>query len=783
MSIYVASLKIREGDFSKGFPVTLIIGREGLPPELEINAELPPAPDIPQKYNLWQTSYLALGLSNRLEAKKVFISNYSYADNCDRASEQLLISFNNWLNADTFRPLREKFLAKLNPVDEVRILIQTENIQLQCLPWHLANWFELYTKAEIAISSSNYEKETTSGKSLSNQVRILAVIGHSQGIDTERDRHLLEQLPSSSITLLVEPNRQEITEQLWHPQGWDILFFAGHSSSDRIKKTGCIFLNQQDSLTTNELKYALKKAVETGLKIAIFNSCDGLGLARELADLKIPQILVMREPIADRVAQEFLKYFLKTYAKGDSLYLAVKEARAKLQGLEDKYPCASWLPVIVQNPGEIPPSWHQLTESKSPTSAIVSSSKLKLSLVLGISAIATVAVIGLRSLGILQGWELKAFDYLSQTLTAEYSDRRILIIGADDRDIGSSKYGFPLPDSVLAELIKKLQQYQPAVIGIDIFRDHQVPGQTAQSIPGQVTKKKLELTEYWQQPNVVAICLGDNLDNSVAPPQASPPEQVGFVNVYDDNQVAHSADDRVRRYLLSRSANPLTKTSYCNTNYSFAWQLVYRYFQYKNIPVTTSGNNWQFGSQIITRLVNGSGGYQKLDDRGNQLLISYRRTSQLAQQVTIRDILEERETFDPSWIKDRIVIVGVTGKSVPDLHDTVIGKIRGLHIHAHVISQLISAVEDNRPLIWWLPVWSDWLWIGFWSVTGGLVMGIGRKNLHLSVGIGSCVIILSGVCWLVLTQGGWLALIPGLLAIAFTAAGIKVYNLVRQDIS
>ena len=117
-------------------------------------------------------------------------------------------------------------------------------------------------------------------------------------------------------------------------------------------------------MTIKELKYALKKAVTKGLKIAIFNSCDGLGLAGELSDLKIPQILVMREPVPDKVAQEFLKYFLTAYARGESLYLAVREARAKLQGLEDKYPCASWLPLIVQNPGEIPPTWQQFNYSK-----------------------------------------------------------------------------------------------------------------------------------------------------------------------------------------------------------------------------------------------------------------------------------------------------------------------------------------------------------------------------------------------------------------------------------
>ena len=769
--MYIATLKIREGDFERGFLVTLLINKEGFPPELEINAELPAAPHIVQLYNLWQASYLGLNISKRLEAKKAFVSNYSYTEDCDRVSLQLLSSFDEWLNDDSFRPLKDKFLAKLNYDYEIRILIQTENIQLRCLPWHLVNWLEPYTKAEIAISSTNYEKETASVTTSRTKVRVLAIIGNSKGIDTEKDRHLLEQLPHSAITLLVEPTRQEVTEQLWHPEGWDILFFAGHSNSNHNKKTGCIYLNQQDSLTVKELKYALKKAVEKGLKIAIFNSCDGLGLAHELTDLKIPQILAMREPVPDKVAQEFLKYFLTAYARGESFYLAVKEARAKLQGLENIYPCASWLPLIVQNPGEIPPTWQQLiTVNKAAKN--INASKLKLSVALASSAIATVAVIALRTLGFLQIWELQAFDYLSQKLPAEQSDRRILLIGADERDIGSDKYGFPLPDAVLAQLIAKLEKHQPAVTGVDIFRD-KVVSATAEA-------NNAPLTPYWQQPNIVAICLGDNLENSVSPPPDVSATQVGFVNIYDDSQVTKGADDTVRRYLLSRSPNPIANTSYCNTNYSFAWQLAYRYLQSKDIPVTTHNNNWQFGSQIINRLTNRSGGYQSLDDRGNQLLISYRRTPQIAQQVTVRDVLDSSGNFDPEWIKNRIVIIGVTAKSVPDVHDTTVGKIRGLHLHSHVVSQLISYVEDDRPLIWWLSIGADWLWIGFWSAASGLIMWQGRNYIYQSIGIGSCIIVLSGICWLVMIYGGWLAWIPGIVAIALTAGGIQVYQLLQS---
>ncbi|MUG92439.1 hypothetical protein F7734_08200 [Scytonema sp. UIC 10036] len=54
---------------------------------------------------------------------------------------------------------------------------------------------------------------------------------------------------------LIEPQRQDINEQLWS-QNWDILFFADRSQTE--KDSGQIYINQTDSLTIEELKYALR---------------------------------------------------------------------------------------------------------------------------------------------------------------------------------------------------------------------------------------------------------------------------------------------------------------------------------------------------------------------------------------------------------------------------------------------------------------------------------------------------------------------------------------------
>jgi hypothetical protein len=217
---------------------------------------------------------------------------------------------------------------------------------------------EPYKKAEIALSSPSYDR-TFKTAVTRNRIRILSILGGDKGIDIDKDRQLLAKIDAET-TFLVKRNRQELNEQLWSEQGWDILCFSGHSSSEMDSSTGYIDINDTDKLSIPDLKNALSTAIERGLQIAIFNSCDGLGLANQLAQLHIPQIIVFREPVPDVVAQEFLKNFLTAFASGKSFYLAVREARERLQSLENHFPCASWLPVICQNPAEVPPTWRSL---------------------------------------------------------------------------------------------------------------------------------------------------------------------------------------------------------------------------------------------------------------------------------------------------------------------------------------------------------------------------------------------------------------------------------------
>ncbi|MBP0020060.1 MAG: CHAT domain-containing protein [Cyanobacteria bacterium SBLK] len=349
------SLEIKDEDY-----ITLALSR----------GKLPAAINLVDSYKSWQDSYRRLkysqflrSLSDRVNHKNSKNSTKILTSKINKNGEKLAQNLNNWLNSSLFRPIYNKLLEQLVKSDNVRIVIQTDNHQIRQLPWHCWDFWDGFTKVEIALSLSTYEKiqqEITA----QNKIRILAILGNGDRINTQKDREFLKNLPDTEIAFLVEPDRPTLTDYLWDERGWNIIFFAGHSSSNSQGDRGKIYLNRTESYSLKAFRFALKKAIERGTHLAIFNSCDGLGLAKELADLQIPQIIVMREPVPDLIAHEFLKQFLLAYSSGKPLYLAVREARERLQGWEDSCPCAMWLPVLCQHPSEITLNWQDFLPKK-----------------------------------------------------------------------------------------------------------------------------------------------------------------------------------------------------------------------------------------------------------------------------------------------------------------------------------------------------------------------------------------------------------------------------------
>ena len=352
---------IEEGSFEEGFKVTVQVweiiqprfSRLGIPQHrfhYQIDGWLPPAPQVYYDYKTWQDVYRRLGTIQRITIPPAQITNVSSVQECETAADALKTSLNDWLNRSSVRTIERQLPRALDEAQPVRFIFKTRNPLLRRLPWHLWSFIEeCHPQAEITLS---VDTKPCAGK-LTSPVRILGILGSKR--ENERanfaaDLTLLERLPGAEVERLENTEIQALYDRLHSHKCWDILFFAGHSFSHAEDHSGAIVFGQAD-LSLQKLHQALKEAVRKGLKLAIFNSCDGLGLANELADLKIPYIIVMREPIPDVVAHRFARYFLEAFAQGEAFYTAVQIARKRLQEeMEGNYPCASWLPVIFQNP-------------------------------------------------------------------------------------------------------------------------------------------------------------------------------------------------------------------------------------------------------------------------------------------------------------------------------------------------------------------------------------------------------------------------------------------------
>jgi CHASE2 domain-containing sensor protein len=777
------------GNCQQGVQITVEIGEERHRPDMSQRGELPANPVLLKLYENWRQRYRQLDGRTRIKSKDGFtnVSLKSIRKDCADAAAKVRENFNEWLKSESFRPIRESWLAALQPSDIVRLIIQADDQPLQRLPWSLWELMESFAQAEVAISASVYQAPQKLARS-NSKVKILAILGSSENIDVESDRQLLEQQLGSDaeICFLVEPQCADINDQLWD-QDWDILYFAGHSQTHG--QTGVMHINATDSLTVADLTYGFKKAIARGLQMAIFNSCDGMGLADALASLHIPQLIVMREPVPDAIAQAFLKHFLLAFQGGMPLYQAVRQSRERLQGMEDRYPCASWLPVMVQNPAEVPPTWQELLGGQARVNLDDGGGRLPpiskwqmLRRGVIVSLVTTGLVMGMRFLGVLQGVELKAYDALMRSRPPEKLnfDERILIVEVTQSDLNASG-GYPLSDQVVTNAIQKLADMRPRAIGLDIHR----------ALPeGQGRSSLLE--QFKQNPNLFAICTFGQTTGETEVDRGSPSEflkdqrlknQISFSNLLVDQE-----DNTVRRQQLSYNPTQSTTPSTCSTAYSLSLQLAYSYLEQepeKSRAITKNKNEeWQSGTVIFKKLPDRFGGYHRLlENNVYHLLINYRSSAlsqenSAAQRVTLKQVLAG---IDKSLVNGKIILIGTTAPIAKDFSATPYGDLPGVWIHAHMVSQLLGAALDRRPLIRALPQQWDSVIVLGWSLVGGILAGCFRSWIKLGI-VGLLLLVsLYCLCLFNLIQGIWLPYVPSLLSLLGTS-GVVIIDRKRLTI-
>ena len=367
--------------------------------------------------------------------------------------------------------------------------------------------------------------------------------------------------------------------------------------------------------------------------------------------------------------------------------------------------------------------------------------------------LAILCVVVTRFLGVIQVFELKTFDGFLRFRPQELPDERVTIVEITDEDIVALGT-YPIPDTVIADTLNIIQQYNPRSIGLDIFRDFPVYNLSKTS--GQVdTAGHLRFIQTVQNnPNIFVI-------DSIIPPTVSPPpdiplEQVGFVDTKLDK------DGFVRRSLLG---SPDANGQY---RLSLTILLAMKYLADEGFSLENGQRDpdaMQFGTVELSSAHADAWGYVTDDAGGNPImLINFRSGATPFRKVSLSDLLDGNVAAE--WFEDSVVLIGVTALSTKDFVNSDVvsttnpGLVSGVEMQAHAISQILAAVLDNRPILKTWPTIGEYLWIIFWGLAGiGLSRFIRIPFLHLIVVIfSSAGIFLCG--YLLLLIGWWIPVVP-----------------------
>ena len=352
----------------------------------------------------------------------------------------------------------------------------------------------------------------------------------------------------------------------------------------------------------------------------------------------------------------------------------------------------------------------------------------------------------LGRVGALQTLELMAYDQALRWQPLEPPDSRIVLIGETEADI--QRWGHPLSDGVMAEVLERLTQGRPRVIAVDKYRDIPVPPGSAQL--DQVLRHHPEIVWVIKFGHAAAGAPG------IAPPPAlMSTDQVGFSDIPLDE------DSRIRRGLLFLDDGQQTFTA-------FALAAALHYLRPERVVPQADPqqpDHLRLGATTIPPLAADEGGYARLDAGGYQYLLDYRGRLNPAQIYTLTEVMEGRAPV-AQWA-DKIILLGGMAESLRDdcfipvgrfIGDALsfstpagdsTGRIAGVALHALQINQLLRFARGEAAPIHGLSAGAEGLWLWLWCLVG---VGLALSRLRFT---GLMLLIAGALAGLV---GSWLCL-------------------------
>ncbi len=296
-----------------------------------------------------------------------------------------------------------------------------------------------------------------------------------------------------------------------------------------------------------------------------------------------------------------------------------------------------------------------------------------------------IGMLVLRAGGWLQRAELAAYDHFAaQTAAGPANAARIVLVAVTEEDIQRLRI-WPLSDEILAQALEILTEAGARAIGLDIYRDIPVP-------PGT---ERLNAVFTSNPRIIVPSKFADDRGMGVPPPAAlAGTDQVGF------NDMIPDTDAIVRRGLL------FMDNGHGEVGSSLSLLLALRYLAAEGVYPTGDSEDpslMRLGQATFVPLAEDEGGYIHADAGGYQYLLDYRRAPRSVPTVSLGSLLDAK--VDPALFRDRIVVIGTTAESTPDLLNVAFEwdayeglQIPGALLHAYMASQLVRyALGEGAP--------------------------------------------------------------------------------------
>ncbi|MDJ0799542.1 MAG: CHASE2 domain-containing protein [Calothrix sp. MO_167.B12] len=448
-----------------------------------LNAEIVYPATLTQLYQTWQRAYLNFYQSKDMRGRTVsggvVVPVVDWRAELVKAETKLMYEFHCWLKSAELYDIRNKITQINSEIDRiVQVFLTCTTMELERFPWE--DW-ELGKAMQMIRAPLNIGAETVKQQQIKRQVRprILAILGDDTGLNFQGDRQVVKSLNRIAEVQFVgwQPKQtpiqviQQISDAIADEKGWDILFFAGHSNETAMTG-GELGIAPGVSISMNQITPQLSIAKQRGLQVAIFNSCSGINIAQSLIDLGFSQVVVMREPIHNFVAQEFLAQFLQGLGKHQDVYESVMAARQFLRMEKSHtYPSSYLVPSLFCHPGaelyRIPPfEWKLLLHQSIPT----------LVEVIAIIATITLSQSFLITDFLLDGRIFTQAVYRHATAQISAAETPpVTLIQIDMESISRAKLPnsqlLPMNRSYIAKLLDRVRKLNASVVGIDFIFD------------------------------------------------------------------------------------------------------------------------------------------------------------------------------------------------------------------------------------------------------------------------------------------------------------------------